>query len=73
MSKANAMELVWEEVDIGMNRAAVPGGWIVQQYDQSFNERLERWEWQMVAAFFLPDEDHDWLNNAPRVGEVGDE
>lgn len=54
------MKLVWEEVETGMNRAKVPGGWIVQQYDQRHNERLERWEWLMVGAFFVPDETHAW-------------
>jgi len=38
----------------------VPGGWIVQQYDQRYNERMERWEQVMVGAFFVPDETHAW-------------
>ena len=55
-----AMRPVWEEVESGMNRAPVPGGWIVQQYDQRYNERMERWEWIMVGAFFIIDEAHAW-------------
>ena len=54
------MKPVWEEVESGMNRAVVPGGWIVQQYDQRYNERMERWEQVMVGAFFVPDETHAW-------------
>jgi len=54
------MKPVWEEVENGMIRAAVPGGWIVQQYDQRYNEKMERWEWDMVGAFFVPDETHSW-------------
>ena len=54
------MKPVWEEVETGMNRAPVPGGWIVQQYDQRYNERLDRWDWSMVGAFFVPDETHAW-------------
>ena len=54
------MNTVWEEVESGMNRAPVPGGWIVRHYDPRFDERLGRRDWQLVSAFFVPDETHAW-------------
>ena len=63
------MKLVWEEVETGMNRALVPGGWIVQQHDQRYDTRREQWVWQMIGAFFVPDEKHAWditNNGGPR-------
>ena len=67
------MKLSWEEVAYGMHRTPVPGGWIVRQYDEQYNERLGLWEPQMIGAFFVPDETHKWSINAPTGGEVGDE
>lgn len=68
------MKPVWEVVETGMNRAAVPGGWIVQQYDQRYNERNERWDWQMVSAFFVPDAGHTWdVSDTTSPGEGGKE
>lgn len=54
------MQLIWAEVETGLNRAEVPGGWIVQQYDQRYSERVERWDWILVSAFFVPDALHTW-------------
>jgi hypothetical protein len=58
------MKLIWTEVETGMNRAEVPGGWIVQQYDQKHNERQGRWEWVLISAFFVPDALHTWCTAA---------
>jgi hypothetical protein len=52
--------LVWEVVESGLNRASVPGGWIVQQYSQRYDAKMERWDWVLVSGYFVPDSNHDW-------------
>jgi hypothetical protein len=54
------MNLVWEEIETGLHRASIPHGWIVQQYDQRYNEKQERWDLIIVSSFFVPDKTHSW-------------
>ena len=53
-------KLVWEEVESGLNRAAIPGGWLLRQYEQFYQARNEQWEWQIVSLCFMPDPGHSW-------------
>jgi hypothetical protein len=56
-----ATPLMWESVADSMDRSPIPGGWIVRQYEQRYNEGLERWDWMLVSAFFVPDAQHAWM------------
>lgn len=67
------MNLQWEEVEGGMHRSPVPGGWIVRQYDDQYSEQRERWEPNMVGLCFVPDEAHIWgINAATRKQKAGE-
>ena len=54
------MALVWEEVETGLNRAAIVGGWLVHAYDQRYEQRNDRWEHVLVFGYFVPDPEHKW-------------
>jgi hypothetical protein len=57
------LSLIWEEVEEGMTRALVPGGWIIRQYDRKYSERTLRWGLVLIGTFFIPDEKHLWNIN----------
>ena len=50
----------WEEVETGLNRAAIEGGWLVHAYDQRYDQRLERWDFVLACGYFVPDPEHKW-------------
>ena len=56
--------LIWEEVESNLNRASVQGGWIVQQYEQFYDNARDRMDSRLVSTFFIPDENHVWLQDA---------
>ena len=54
------MNLDWEEIQDGMNRAKVPGGWLVNLYAYAWNERCGEWYQTLVGGYFVPDPLHLW-------------
>ena len=50
----------WEVVESRLNRASIPGGWLVRQYEERYNARMERWDVYVVSTCFVPDPDHVW-------------
>ena len=60
---------VWEQVEEGLNRAAINDGWLVHAYEQRYDTRLDRWDWVLVCGYFVPDVTHSW-NLADAAGNV---
>jgi hypothetical protein len=54
------MNLDWEEVDCSMNRAKVPGGWLVHLYEERWNAERTAWYPILVGGYFVPDPTHAW-------------
>lgn len=54
------MKLKQEEVDTGILRAAITGGWLVHISEQIYNNQIERWEWELKGGYFVPDPEHKW-------------
>jgi hypothetical protein len=54
------MKPYWEEVESGLTRASIPGGWLVRQYESHYDPGMGRWEKEIVSICFVPDPDHVW-------------
>ncbi|MCP3681824.1 MAG: hypothetical protein GY861_03965 [bacterium] len=56
----------WEEIETNLERAKVPGGWLVRTYtdvfhlDNGMSSGGEGWDWR-VAMTFVPDANHEWV------------
>ncbi len=48
--------LNWEQIDEGMQRASVPGGWLIREYRfyMSSSPPQMDYEWLLVSAYYLP-------------------
>jgi hypothetical protein len=54
------MKLDWGVVESGLNRASIPGGWLVRQYESRYDTEIKRWDECIVSTCFVPDPDHVW-------------
>ena len=54
------MKLDWEEIEYGMNRAKVPGGWLVHLYETKWDFTRGTYDSSLVGGYFVPDPLHMW-------------
>ena len=58
------MEFKWEDIDSELQRAKVPGGWLVKMYTDVMHDVeavgfRDGWDWR-PALTFVPDPTHSW-------------
>jgi len=55
----------WEVIDPYLQRAKIPGGWLVKAYEDVVHDRehagmVPGWDFR-IALCFVPDPDYAWL------------
>jgi hypothetical protein len=49
----------WQIVDSGLERAEIPGGWLMRHYINEYS-KTTGWHQVVVAGYFVPDPEHIW-------------
>jgi hypothetical protein len=60
------MTIKWEDIDPFLQRAKIPGGWLVKAFEDVMRYRSDGgqgmvagWDWR-IAMCFVPDPTHEW-------------